>query len=331
MSGEAAEGFTGGKEDRIAPAPQRLEYDVLVVGGGPAGLSAAAYCGRKFLRTAVFEGDCWGGILTRWCPDKKIDNYPGTRPGVRADELAQSLVDFARRSGVDLAEKRVEEISRDGEILAGGVKYRGKVVILANGSMAAEAGIPREMELADHDGGIFYKIPDPSRFRGKRVIIVGGGDTALSHLQRLQGIASRITLVHRQKTLRSEYGAPEKQDGDGEVEIFLETAVDTILGDDRVMGVRLKDLASGKTRDLPADAVVMAVGTKPNFALFRDLGVFLDSKGHVVADPWQRTNIPRFLAIGDISSPLKMIVTAVAQAAVAAHQAYVEVRSPYWK
>ena len=331
MFGEAAEAFTRGKKDQIAPAPQRLEYDVLVVGGGPAGLAAASYCGRKFLRTAVFEGDCWGGILTRWCPDKKIDNYPGTPPGVRADELAQLLVDFARRSGVDLAEKRVEEISQDGEIRAGGVKYRGKVVILATGSTAAEAGIPREVEFADHDGGIFYKIPDPSRFRGKRVIIVGGGDTALSHHQRLQGIASRITLVHRQKTLRSEYGAPEKQDGDGEVEIFLETAVDTILGDDRVMGVRLKDLASGKTHDLPADAVVMAVGTKPNLALFRDLGISLDSKGQVVADPWQRTNIPRFLAIGDVSSPLKMIVTAVAQAAVAAHQAYVEVRSPYWK
>src|SRR4030042_2198408 len=330
MLGEAAEAYTGGKEDRIAPAPQRLDYDVLVVGGGPAGLSAAAYCGRKFLRTGVFGGDCWGGILTRWCPDKKIDNYPGTRPGVRADELAQSIVGFAGRAGVCLVEKRVEEISRDGEILAGGVKYRGKVVLLANGSTAAEAGIPREMELADHDGGIFYKIPDPSRFRGKQVIIVGGGDTALSHLQRLQGIASRITMVHRQKTLRSEYGAPEKQEGDGEVEIFLETAVDTILGEDRVMGVRLKDLASGKTRDLPADAVVMAVGTKPNFALFRGLGVFLDSKGHVVVDPWQRTNIPRILAVGDISSPLKMIVTAVAQAAVAAHQAYVEVRSPYW-
>jgi len=328
---EAAEEFTRGKEDRIAPAPQRLEYDVLVVGGGPAGLAAASYCGRKFLRTAVFEGDCWGGILTRWCPDKKIDNYPGTRPGVRADELAQSIVDFARRSGVDLVEKRVEEISRDGEILAGGVKFRGKAVILATGSTAAEAGIPREVEFTDHDGGVFYKIPDPSRFRGKRVIIVGGGDTALSHLQRLQGIASRITLVHRRKTLRSEYGGPDRLDEDGEVGIFLGTAVDTILGDDRVMGVRLKDLASGKTRDLPADAVVMAVGTKPNLALFRDLGVSVDFKGQVVADPWQRTSIPRFLAIGDVSSPLKMIVTAVAQAAVAAHQAYVEVRAPYWK
>jgi thioredoxin reductase (NADPH) len=331
MLREAAEAFTRGKEDQIAPAPQRLEYDVVVVGGGPAGLAAASFCGRKFLRTAVFEGDCWGGILTRWCPDKKIDNYPGTRPGVRADELAQLLVDFARRSGVDLAEKRVEEISQDGEIRAGGVKYRGKVVILATGSTAAEAGIPREVEFADRDGGIFYKIPDPSRFRGKRVIILGGGDTALSHLQRLQGIASRITLVHRQKTLRSEYGAPEKPDEDGEVEIFPGTSVDAILGYDRIMGVRLKDLASGKTRDLPADAVVIAVGTKPNLALFRDLGVSLDSKGQVIADPWQRTSIPRFLAIGDVSSPLKMIVTAVAQAAVAAHQAYVEVRAPYWE
>ncbi len=328
---EAAEAFTRGKEDQIAPAPQWLEYDVLVVGGGPAGLAAASYCGRKFLRTAVFEGDCWGGSSPGGALTRRSTITRERAREVRADELAQLLVDFARRSGVDLAEKRVEEISQDGEIRAGGVKYRGKVVILATGSTAAEAGIPRELEFADHDGGIFYKIPDPSRFRGKRVIIVGGGDTALSHLQRLQGVASRITLVHRQKTLRSEYGAPEKLDEDGEVEFFLGTSVDRILGDDRVMGVRLKDLASGKTHDLPADAVVMAVGTKPNLALFRDLGISLDSKGQVVADSWQRTNIPHFLAIGDISSPMKMIVTAVAQAAVAAHQAYVEVRSPYWK
>jgi len=317
-------------EPRHPPVSGRVEYDVLVVGGGPAGLSAASYCGRKFLRTAIFEGDCWGGILTRWCPDKRIDNYPGTRSGIRAEELAQSLVDFAQRSDVDFVDRRVEEISRDREVRAGNEMYRGKVVILANGSTAAEAGIPREKELAEHGGGIFYRIPDPSRLSGMRVIVVGGGDTALSHVQRLRGIASGITLVHRQETLRSGTEASEELEGE-DVEVLLRTSVETILGDDRVEGVRLKNLVTGRTSDLPADAVVVAVGVKPNFALFRDLGVSLDPKGQVVADPWQRTNLPRFFAIGDVSSPLKMIVTAVAQAALAAHQAYVEIRSPYWK
>lgn len=317
-------------ETRLSPVASRADYDVVVVGGGPAGLAAASYCCRKMLRTAVFEGDCWGGILTRWCPDKRIDNYPGTQPGIRAEELAQSLVDFAQRSGVDLVENRVEEISRDGELRAGNERYRGKAVILANGSTASEAGIPREKELASAGGGIYYKIPDPSRFRGNRVVIVGGGDTALSHVQRLKGIASRITLVHRQEALRSDYEGPGDLEGNG-VEVLLRTAVETVLGENRVEGVRLKDLAGGTTRDLPADAVVMAVGVKPNFALFRDLGISLDPKGQIATDPWQRTSIPSFFAVGDVSSPLKMIVTAVAQAATAAHQAYAEIRSPYWK
>jgi thioredoxin reductase (NADPH) len=313
------------------PPAGNPDYDVVVVGGGPAGLAAASYCGRKFLRTAVFEGDCWGGILTRWCPDKRIDNYPGTLPGVRAEELARSLIDFAERSGVDLIEKRVEEISRNGEIRAGNGTYRGKIIILANGSTAAEAGIPRERELALEGGGVFYRIPDPARFRGRRVVIVGGGDTAASHVERLRGVACRLTVVHRQEELRCGREELRAIEGDGECEICLRTAVESILGDDRVEGVRLKDLSRGTTRDLQADAVVMAVGTKPNFALFGDLGVSLDPKGQVATDPWQRTSVPRFFAIGDVCSPLKMIITAVAQAATAAHQAYAEVRSPYWK
>lgn len=313
-----------------SPVAARADYDVLVIGGGPAGLAAASFCAQKFLRTATFEGDCWGGILTKWCPDKRIDNYPGTRPGIRAEELAQSLVDLAQRSGVDLVEERVEEISRDGEIRAGGEQYRGKAVILASGSTAAEAGIPREKELASAGGGIHYRIPDSSRFRNRRVIIVGGGDTALSHAQRLSGIASRITIVHRQGSFRSGSGDPETLEAGG-VEVLLRTAVETILGDGRVEGVRLKDLANGNTRDLPADDVVMAVGVRPNFALFRDLGVSLDPKGQIITDPWQKTSLPKFFAAGDVSSPLKMIVTAVAQAATAAHQVYAEVRSPYWK
>src|SRR3989304_4025027 len=100
-------------DDRKAPNPdpKPADYDVLVVGGGPAGLAAASFCGRKLLRTAVFEGDSWGGILTRWCPDKRIDNYPGVSPGILARELASRMIDDARRADVDLFEGRVEEIT----------------------------------------------------------------------------------------------------------------------------------------------------------------------------------------------------------------------------
>jgi thioredoxin reductase (NADPH) len=314
-------------EPLLSPVASGADYDVVVVGGGPAGLAAASYCGRKMLRTAVFEGDCWGGILTRWCPDKRIDNYPGTPPGIRAEELARSLVDFAQRSGVDLVEKRVEEISRDGDLRAGDERYHGKAVILANGSTASEAGIPREKELAAPGGGIHYKIPDPSRFRGSGWSS-SEGDTTLSTSS---GSGDRLRIARSPAgCVASHYEGPGALEGNG-VEILLRTAVEAVLGDDRVEGVRLKDLDSGAARDLPADAVVMAVGAKPNFALFRDLGLSMDPKGHIATDPWQRTSIPRFFAIGDVSSRLKMIVTAVAQAATAAHQAYAEVRSPYWK
>lgn len=315
---------------RVAARTRNSDYDVLVIGGGPAGLSAASFCGRKFLRTALFEGESWGGIMTRGCPDKRIDDYPGVSPGIRAEDLARSMLAFARRAEVDLIERRVEEITEKKEVRAGKDWFRGKAVILANGSITAEAGIPREKEIADRDGGIFYEMPDPKRFRGKRVVIVGGGDTAFSNAERLAGIASRIIVVHRQKTPRSAAASPGELERK-KVEVLLSHTVESILGSDNVTGVRLRNAVTGEERDLPADAVVMAVGTKPNSALLRELKVSMDWTGQVVTDRWQRTSVPGVFAIGDVSSQLKMIVTAVAQAATAAHQAYTEIRSPYWK
>ena len=316
---------------RDEPVADPSDYDVLVVGGGPAGLASAAFCGRKKLRTAVFEGDSWGGILTRWCPDKRIDNYPGLRPGVIAQELAHFLVDDARRARVDLLKGRVEEISRDGTVRAGTVQARGKVLILATGSTAAEAGIAGEKEFSDAGGGVLYVVKDPWRLAGKRVVIVGGGDTAVSLVQRLSGIAARITLVHRQHALRTSHPVPEEWREGKEIDILLRSSVEAILGGAAVECVRVKNLETGAEVDLPADAVILAVGRRPNTAIIRDLDLATDAKGQVRTDRWQRTNARGILAVGDVSSHLKMIVTAVGQAAAAAHEAFLVVRDPYWK
>ena len=314
-----------------APDPKPEEYDVLVVGGGPAGLAAAAYCGRKRLRTAIFEGDSWGGVLTRWCPDKRIENYPGVPPGILAKELAFLLIDDARRSGVDLVEGRVEEITPGREVVANDLRAKAKMLVLANGSTAAEAGILREREFAGRHGGVYYNVRDPAGFRGKNVVIVGGGETAISLVQRLSGVASRITLVHRQSAFRIPSGLPGEFERDKGIAVLLDSTVEEFLGDERVEGVRVRDHRAGKDSVLPTDAVVLAVGRRPNTAIFRDLSLSLDAKGQVETDLWQRTSVPGILAVGDVSSHLRMIVTAVAQAATAAHRAYLDIRTPYWK
>ncbi len=191
----------GPRGEAISLEPRPKDYDVVIVGGGPAGLSAAAFCGKKFLRTAVFEGKCWGGILTRHCPDKRIDNYPGVPKGILAEELAALLVEQAHGAGADLIDLGVEEIAPDGTVRAKDLETAGKVLILACGSNAGEAGIPGEKEFAGR--GVHYRVHDPSRFRGMRVVVVGGGDTAISHVHRLLGAAVRVTFVHRKPHLRS--------------------------------------------------------------------------------------------------------------------------------
>lgn len=320
-----------GERSGADPEPKVADYDVLVIGGGPAGLAAASFCGRKMLRTAVFEGDSWGGILTRWCPDKRIDNYPGVGRGILARDLAHLLLDNARRAGIDLYRKRVEEITPDGELTAGDMKARGKRLILANGSTAAEAGILGEREFAGPRGGVHYRVRDPSVFRGKNVVVVGGGDTGLSVVQRLTGIASRITLVHRKPSLHTQGDGPAGRGRAPGVTVLLDCTVEEILGTDRVGSVKIRSRATGEESLLDADAVVMAVGRRPNTAIFRDLDLSLDDQGQVRTDVWQRTSVPGFLAVGDVSSHLKMIVTAVAQGATAAHEAFLDIRTPYWK
>ncbi len=313
-----------------SPASMRAEYDVVIVGGGPAGLSAAALCAKKTLRTAVFEEEGWGGILTQYCPDKRIDNYPGTRKGIRAGELATLLVDDALESGANLFLEGAEEVGRDGVLRTRNREVTGKVMILACGSTTAETSIPGEMPLAEA-GLVHYKVPDPTLFRGMRVVVVGGGDTAISHVQRLLPFAEHVTLVHRKHALRSIPGILEEMTAGGNLMVLLDTQVERILGSFRLDGIQVRTAGEEVPRNIPADALIIGTGRVPNSIFLRNLGLMLDSRGHVVTDEKQRTGLPGFLAIGDLSSQFKMIVTAVAQAAVASQEAYIQIRNPYWK
>jgi thioredoxin reductase len=157
-----------------------------------------------------------------------------------------------------------------------------------------------------------------------------GGDTAISHVQRLLPFTEQITLIHRKPTLRSIPGIPHKATETGNLSILLGARVEKILGSTHLEGVLVSTAGEETSRNIPADAVIMATGRVPNSFLLQNLGLTLDSKGHVVTDMWQKTRLPGILAIGDLSSPLKMIVTAVAQAAVASHEAYIQIRKPYW-
>lgn len=310
-------------------SPAKAEYDVVIVGGGPAGLSAAALCAKKKLQTAIFEEERWGGILTRYCPDKRIENYPGTRKGILAGELASLLVDDALGAGAELFLEGVTEIYREGSLRTQNLEVAGKVMILACGSTTAEARIPGERAFAEA-GLVHYRIPDPSLFRGMRVVIVGGGDTAISHVQRVLPFAEHVTLVHRNPTLRSIAGIPEEMIGAGNLTVLLGARVERILGSSHLESVQVKTAREEASRDIPADAVIVGTGRVPNSIALGDLGLPLDSKGHVISDSRQRTGLPGILAIGDLSSPLKMIITAVAQAAVASEEAYLQIRKPYW-
>lgn len=304
---------------------------MIVIGGGPAGLAAASECGRSGLSTVLFEGNCLGGILTRMCPDKRIDNYPGLGRPVVARELASSLIGEALDAGADLVESRVDGITRDMEIRAGDLQVNGKAMILASGSTAAEAGIRGEVEFASRGKGICYSAPDPSLFRGKRVVVIGGGDTAISHVRRLSGFAGSITLVHRHDVLRGILPLPEEHDMETELDVILGAVVEEFLGNERLEKVRIRRIATGEETDLAADSAIIAAGRRPNTSMFAELGLTLDPYGSLWTDSWQRTSAPGIFAVGDVASPLKMIVTAVSQGVTAAHRAYAEIREAYWK
>lgn len=293
-------------------------YDVIVIGGGPGGYTAALYAARANLSVAILEKLSPGGQMGT---TDVIDNYPGFPQGVNGFELAMQMKEGAERFGAQTQLAEVTQVE-----LAGQVKtihtsdgdYQARTVVLATGAHPRELGLPGERELRGR-GVSYCATCDGMFYRGKTVVVVGGGNTAVSDVLYLSRLCEKVYLVHRRDTLRASKVYLDPLQKAENVEFVWDSEVKQLLRDQAVTGVRVRNKKTGEERDIPCAGVFVAVGYLPNTELYRGQ-VELDEAGYVLADETTQTNLPGVFAVGDLrKKPLRQVVTAASDGAVAAH------------
>ena len=295
-------------------------YDVMIVGGGPAGYTAALYCARSGLKTVVLEKLSAGGqiALTEW-----VDNYPGFDEGIDGFSLGQKMQAGAERFGAVTELAEVQALELTGSIKRAvtdqGV-FEAKVVMLATGATPRPLGVAGEEQWLGR--GIHYCAAcDGMFYRGKTVAVVGGGNTAAADALLLSRVAKEVHVIHRRDTLRATkvYHQPLME---AENVIFhWDSQVESLLTGDTFQGVRLRNKKTGAVSDLSCDGVFVSIGRQPATELVTGQ-VELDKAGYLVADETTRTNLPGVFAIGDVrTKALRQVVTAAADGAVASYYA----------
>lgn len=295
-------------------------YDMIIVGGGPGGYTAALYAARAGLDTIVLEKLSAGGQMAL---THQIDNYPGFEDGIDGFTLAEKMQKQAQRFGAksEYAEViRVDLATRVKVVETSAGTFLGKTVVLATGANPRELGIEKEAELVGR-GVAYCAACDGMFYRGKTVVVVGGGNTAAADALLLSRIAKKVILVHRRDTLRATKIYHEPLMNAQNVEFRWNSTVTELLHEDKVTGVRLKDVNTGEESTAYCDGVFVSVGRKPATD-FLDGQVTLDQSGYVVAGETTETSIPGVYAVGDMRTKLlRQVVTAVADGAMAVHMA----------
>ena len=299
---------------------ERPVYDMIVVGGGPAGYTAALYAARAGLNTLVLEKLSAGGQMAL---TDQIDNYPGFEEGIDGFTLAEQMqrqaekfgarTEYAEVEGVDLAASPKVLHTSEGT-------FQAKTVAFATGANPRELGLPEEGSLVGR-GVAYCAACDGMRYKDKTVVVVGGGNSAAADALILSRIAKKVILVHRRDTLRATKVYHEPLMKTENLEFRWNSTVSALLHEEELTGVRLKDTVTGAETELPCDAVFVSIGRKPATELVKDQ-LELDRSGYIVADESTRTSIPGVFAVGDVrTKPLRQVVTAVADGAVAVHMA----------
>lgn len=296
---------------------QDTVYDLLIIGGGPAGLAAAVYASRSRMSVLVIESMLSGGQIAT---TENLENYPGFPEGIGGMEFGQLLEAQARKFGTEMALATVTGVSLQGEIKTVETTegtFRGCTVLLATGTRSRPLGAPGEEELKGK--GVSYCATCDGFFYTDRVVaVVGGGDSALEEGIYLTKFAKKVYIVHRRNQLRAINILQEKARDNPKIELLLDTVIEKINGRDHVESVTLLHKGENKTWDLPVDGVFMYVGLVPNTEFLGD-SVALDERGYILTNENMETSVPGVYAAGDIrQKTLRQVVTAVADGAIAA-------------
>lgn len=293
-------------------------YDMIIIGGGPAGYTTALYGARAGLSTLVMEKMVVGGQMAL---TDKIDNYPGFEDGIEGLSLGEKMKNEAERSGARTVFATVlsADLKSDPKVIKTSDDiFYGRTVVIATGAEPRELGVAMEKELVGR-GVSYCATCDGMFFKGKTVVVVGGGNTAAADILLLSRVASKVFVVHRRDTMRASKTYHETLMKAENVEFCWDSQVTGILSDDKVTGVRIKNINTGDERKLSCDGIFVAIGRKPASELAAGQ-LDLDERGYVITDESTKTNIPGVFAAGDVRTKvLRQVITAASDGAMAAH------------
>ena len=293
--------------------------DTVIVGGGPAGLTAGIYLLRAGLTCALFERQFVGGQAAT---TNVIENYPGFPEGIGGPELSLKMAEQAQSLGLDIRYDEAERLDLAGKVkrlTAAGRTIETRSVILCMGASPRRLGLKDEERLTGR-GVSYCATCDGALYRGRRVVVVGGGDTAVEDALYLSRFASSVTIVHRRDSFRAQRALAMRMERTPNIDILRSCTVDALFGEEKLEEISLRDVTSGKTRALPADGLFIAVGMEPRTALAE--GQLELENGYIRAGEDTRTSLPLVYAAGDVrTKPLRQVICAAADGAVAASMA----------
>lgn len=303
------------------------QVDVVIVGGGPAGLTAAIYMERSGMSSVVLERDVLGGQVAI---TPEVENYPGFRmiPGLK---LVEMMADHARQySTIKEGEEVLEvKIGRKIEVRSTRSSYECKALILATGAHSRLLGVPGEKEYYGRGVSVCASC-DGWAYKGKKVVVVGGGSSALTEALHLKNLGVDVTIVHRRDAFRAEKHLQETLEREG-IPVLWNSVVTGFVGAEKnLRAVKLKSVHDGEETELAVDGAFLSIGWLPNTDLAEQIGLKLNEWGFIEVDRGMRTNIPRVYAAGDVNGEVRQIVTAVGEGATAALSAFEDLSNPYW-